>query len=155
MILTYLKFLKLFSWTFVFIFTNFFWVCLFPRNFWPTKESRKIEKIIFFLVRILRGFWPKKNFFLDFFWFFFKNINYGGSLYKRTDMNTSSIWTLVRSKFQVLSILYKFDKKKWLCLFPIFLWYCIYIQYSKNDDLYIYKKIFMGNRQTKFVFVKT
>ena len=105
-----------------------------------------------------RLFLPK-NFFLTkksiFFWFLFKNINYGGSLYKRTDMNTSSIWTLVRSKFQVLSILYKFDKKKWLCLFPIFLWYCIYIQYSKNDDLYIYKKIFMGNRQTKYFFVKT
>ena len=45
MILTHLKFLKLFSWTFVFIF-EFFWVCLFPRNFWPIKEWRKIEKIV-------------------------------------------------------------------------------------------------------------
>ena len=25
---------------------NFFWVCLFPRNFWPIKEWRKIEKIV-------------------------------------------------------------------------------------------------------------
>ena len=27
-------------------FWNFFWVCLFPRNFWPIKEWRKIKKIV-------------------------------------------------------------------------------------------------------------
>ena len=47
-----------------------------------------------------------------------------------------------------------FIKKNWLCLFPIFLWYYIHIQYSKNDVLYAYSKIFMGNRQTKFFFYK-
>ena len=112
------------------------------------KKTFVFQKNLFF------RFSEKKIFFSQYF-FFFKNINYGGPLYRRRNMNTSSIWTLVPSKFQVLSILFKFYKKNWLCLFPIFLWYSIYTQFSKNDALYIYSKIFMGNRQTKFFFLKT
>ena len=136
MILTHLKFLKLFSWTFVFIFEIIFWVCLFPRNFWPMKEWRKIEKIVknrlfqqnsqkstnvkFFqkfhyssLILLLKYlcydfgthttifddfmkiwksiFFTKKNNLFQKRHFFFKNINYGGTLYRRRNMNTSSI----------------------------------------------------------------
>ena len=137
MILTHLKFLKLFLWTFVFIFEILFWVCLFPRNFLPIKEWRKIKKIVknrlfyqnfqkstnvdfFFqkfyyscLLLLLKCllydfgthmtifddfmkiwksiFFTKKNIFFQKKHFFFKNINDGGPLYERRNMNDSSI----------------------------------------------------------------
>ena len=62
---------------------------------------------------------------------------------------------LYPQNFRFYTYFLNFKKKNWLCLFPRFLWYYIHIQYSKNDVLYAYSKVFMGNRQTKIFFVKT
>ena len=62
---------------------------------------------------------------------------------------------LYPQNFRFYTYFLNFMKKNWLCLFPRFLWYYLHMQYSKNDVLYAYSKIFMGNRQTKIFFVKT
>ena len=139
MILTHLKFLKLFSWTFVFIFANIFWVCLFPRNFWPTKERRKIEKIIFFLVRILRGFWPKKIFFSIFFDFFSKT-----SIMEAVYINVET-WILHQFRrlypqnFRFYPYFVNLVKKSDFVCFPYF-YGIIYIYNIQKMMTYIYIK---------------
>ena len=138
MILTHLKFLKLFSWTFVFIFLKFLFLSLsvsqkflthkrMKKNQKNSKKSTfspklsKINKCWFFSKISLQlfdftpkvslvwfwysydNFWwfyenlkkyffyQKKNNFFQKKHFFFKNINYGRLLYRRRNMNTSSI----------------------------------------------------------------
>ena len=136
MILTHLKFLKLFSWTFVFIFEIFLSLSVsqkflthkrMKKNWKNSKNrhfhqnSQKSTNVEFFqkyyyrsLILLLKCLWydfgthttifddfmkiwksifftKKKQFISKKIILFFKNINYGGPLYRRRNMNTSSI----------------------------------------------------------------
>ena len=140
-------------------FWNFFWVCLFPRNFWPIKEWRKIEKIVknrlfhqnsqkstnvdFFSKIPLQffDFTPKVSlvwfwYSYDNFWWFYENLKKYFFYQKKTIFFKKSIFF---SKTSIMEDLY-IDVETWILhqfrrLYPQnFRFYTYFLNFMKKID---------------------